>query len=84
MRGDVVVMATGRAPRSDGLGLEEVGVSLGIQPDEAATVEIVRRHVEQGYRRIKLKVKPGWDTWLPDQARPGWCSRSSGSVPPTV
>ncbi|MBB5236058.1 o-succinylbenzoate synthase [Deinococcus budaensis] len=39
----------------------EVGVSLGIQPDEAATVEIVRRHVEQGYRRIKLKIKPGWD-----------------------
>lgn len=39
----------------------EVGVSLGIQPDEAATVDIVRRHVEQGYRRIKLKIKPGWD-----------------------
>ncbi|KEF33862.1 O-succinylbenzoate synthase [Deinococcus sp. RL] len=39
----------------------EVGVSLGIQPDEAATVELVRQHVEQGYRRIKLKVKPGWD-----------------------
>lgn len=39
----------------------EVGVSLGIQPDEAATVDMVRRHVEQGYRRIKLKIKPGWD-----------------------
>ncbi|MFC4639866.1 o-succinylbenzoate synthase [Deinococcus hohokamensis] len=39
----------------------EVGVSLGIQADEAATVETVRRHVEQGYRRIKLKIKPGWD-----------------------
>ena len=39
----------------------EGGVSLGIQPDEAATVEIVRRHVEEGYRRIKLKIKPGWD-----------------------
>ncbi|PIG96094.1 o-succinylbenzoate synthase [Deinococcus sp. UR1] len=39
----------------------EVGVSLGIQPDEAATVDVVRRHVEQGYRRIKLKIKPGWD-----------------------
>ncbi|WP_339093869.1 o-succinylbenzoate synthase [Deinococcus sp. VB142] len=39
----------------------EVGVSLGIQPDEQATVDIVRRHVEQGYRRIKLKIKPGWD-----------------------
>ncbi|AIZ44229.1 O-succinylbenzoate synthase [Deinococcus radiopugnans] len=39
----------------------EVGVSLGIQADEAATVDAVRRHVEQGYRRIKLKIKPGWD-----------------------
>ena len=39
----------------------EVGVSLGIQADEAATVDAVRRHVDQGYRRIKLKIKPGWD-----------------------
>lgn len=39
----------------------EVGVSLGIQSDEQATVDIVRKHVEQGYRRIKLKIKPGWD-----------------------
>lgn len=39
----------------------EVGVSLGIQANEAATVDLVARHVEQGYRRIKLKVKPGWD-----------------------
>lgn len=39
----------------------EVGVSLGIQKDEAATVDIVGKHVEQGYRRIKLKIKPGWD-----------------------
>lgn len=39
----------------------EVGVSLGIQPGEQATVDLVRQHVEQGYRRIKLKIKPGWD-----------------------
>ncbi len=39
----------------------EVGVSLGIQADEQATVEVVRKHVEQGYRRIKLKIKPNWD-----------------------
>lgn len=37
------------------------GVSLGIQPSIDATVEIVARHVELGYRRIKLKIKPGWD-----------------------
>ncbi|WP_425145548.1 o-succinylbenzoate synthase [Deinococcus sp.] len=39
----------------------EVGVSLGIQPSEAATVDMVARHLEGGYRRIKLKIKPGWD-----------------------
>ena len=39
----------------------EVGVSLGIQASEAATVEAVKQHVAQGYRRIKLKIKPGWD-----------------------
>ena len=38
-----------------------VGVSLGIQADAAATVDAVTRHAEQGYRRIKLKIKPGWD-----------------------
>lgn len=38
-----------------------VGVSLGIQPSVEATVEAVARHVAQGYRRIKLKIRPGWD-----------------------
>lgn len=38
-----------------------VGVSLGIQKSLEATVEQVGRHLEQGYRRIKLKIKPGWD-----------------------
>ena len=38
-----------------------VGVSLGIQPSVEATVESAVRHAEQGYRRIKLKIQPGWD-----------------------
>ncbi|WP_027482187.1 o-succinylbenzoate synthase [Deinococcus pimensis] len=38
-----------------------VGVSLGIQESVDATVDLVARHVEQGYARIKLKIKPGWD-----------------------
>src|ERR1700690_1547739 len=39
----------------------EVGVSLGISPTPRETVENVRVHVAQGYRRIKLKIEPGSD-----------------------
>lgn len=39
----------------------EVGVSLGIAPTPEALVENVRKHVDQGYRRIKLKIEPGAD-----------------------
>jgi O-succinylbenzoate synthase len=39
----------------------EVGVSLGISPTPKETVENVRKHVEQGYKRIKLKIEPGAD-----------------------
>ncbi len=38
-----------------------VGVSLGIQKSFEATRELVQQHLEQGYQRIKLKIKPGWD-----------------------
>lgn len=38
-----------------------VGVSLGIQSSIDATVESAVLHAEQGYRRIKLKIEPGWD-----------------------
>lgn len=37
-----------------------VGASLGMNP-VGETVESVRRHVEQGYKRVKLKIEPGWD-----------------------
>lgn len=38
-----------------------VGVSLGIQPSLDETREQVHKHLDQGYQRIKLKIKPGWD-----------------------
>ncbi len=41
----------------------DVGVSLGIGP-VAGTLDRVAAHLEQGYRRIKLKVKPGHDIAL--------------------
>jgi o-succinylbenzoate synthase len=40
-----------------------VGASLGMQ-SLGETVDSVASHVEQGYKRIKLKVAPGWDIEL--------------------
>jgi o-succinylbenzoate synthase len=39
----------------------EVGVSVGIQPSVPTLVRRVGRYLEDGYRRVKLKVRPGWD-----------------------
>jgi O-succinylbenzoate synthase len=39
----------------------EVGVSVGIQPSLQALVETVAGYLEQGYARIKIKIKPGRD-----------------------
>lgn len=37
------------------------GVSVGIQPSIPALLEVVGGYLEEGYARIKLKIKPGWD-----------------------
>ena len=54
-------------PLRDALGGQgdavEVGVSLGIAPLDV-TLHRVADHLAQGYRRIKLKVKPGHDLGL--------------------
>jgi O-succinylbenzoate synthase len=39
----------------------EVGVSIGIQPSLAGLLERVGQFVEKGYRRIKMKIEPGWE-----------------------
>lgn len=39
----------------------ECGVSVGIPSDIGALLDEVRMYVEAGYRRIKLKIEPGWD-----------------------
>ncbi|MEU5434986.1 o-succinylbenzoate synthase [Streptomyces sp. NPDC020719] len=38
------------------------GVSLGMDRDLGRLCETVQRHVDQGYRRVKLKIGPGADT----------------------
>jgi O-succinylbenzoate synthase len=39
----------------------EAGVSLGIESSVGELLEQVGRFVAEGYRRIKLKIAPGWD-----------------------
>src|SRR5690606_26265602 len=38
-----------------------VGASIGIQKSVEETVETAKRHADEGYRRLKFKIKPGWD-----------------------
>jgi len=39
----------------------DAGVSVGIHKTLPELLETVGDYLEQGYRRIKLKIKPGWD-----------------------
>ncbi|WCK52355.1 o-succinylbenzoate synthase [Aneurinibacillus sp. Ricciae_BoGa-3] len=39
----------------------EVGVSIGIQQTTSDLLKIIENFVSQEYRRIKVKIKPGWD-----------------------
>jgi O-succinylbenzoate synthase len=39
----------------------KVGVSVGIQPTTDKLLEVVEDYLAQGYRRVKLKIKPGRD-----------------------
>jgi O-succinylbenzoate synthase len=37
------------------------GVSVGIMPSVDRLLETVGAYLEEGYRRVKLKIQPGWD-----------------------
>ncbi|RAZ67181.1 o-succinylbenzoate synthase [Planococcus maitriensis] len=39
----------------------EVGISIGINENMQELIETVRGFVEEGYKRIKVKIKPGFD-----------------------
>jgi o-succinylbenzoate synthase len=39
----------------------DCGVSVGIATDVDVLLDEVGRYIDQGYLRIKLKIKPGWD-----------------------
>lgn len=39
----------------------ETGVSIGIQPSADALLKVIENYLAEGYRRIKIKIKPGKD-----------------------
>ena len=48
------------------------GVSIGIQPSPEALFDKIEQALAEGYQRIKLKCKPGWDTKIFEQVRTRW------------
>ncbi len=47
----------------------DCGVSIGIQPSIEALLKKIDTEVKAGYRRIKIKIKPGWDVDVITQVR---------------
>ena len=39
----------------------EVGISIGIQTTTEKLLEVVSNYIQEGYKRIKVKIKPGYD-----------------------
>ena len=42
----------------------EVGISVGLQPTDDALFRLIEDYVAQGYKRVKVKIKPGRDIEL--------------------
>ena len=50
----------------------DCGVSVGIPSSIDALLEEVASYVDAGYRRIKLKIEPGWDVEAVRAVREAW------------
>jgi O-succinylbenzoate synthase len=48
------------------------GVSIGIQDSHEQLMEEIATELAAGYRRIKIKVKPGWDLNVLEKIRSRW------------
>jgi O-succinylbenzoate synthase len=48
------------------------GVSVGIAPSIPALIEEVSGYIKDGYKRIKLKIEPGWDLEAVAEVRRNW------------
>jgi len=45
------------------------GVSIGIQDTPEILLDKIRKEVNAGYQRIKIKIKPGWDLKIIERVR---------------
>jgi len=50
----------------------QCGVSIGIQDSIDQLLEKIQTELAAGYRRIKVKVKPGWDVNVLERIRARW------------
>ena len=50
----------------------EVGVSVPIHTDLPALLKTVEGYLNNGYKRVKLKIKPGWDVQPTRAVRERW------------
>lgn len=47
----------------------DVGISLGIEPTIKEQLEKIENYVQEGYKRIKIKIKPGYDVEMLKEVR---------------
>ncbi len=47
----------------------DVGISLGIEPSVESLIAKITHYVEAGYKRIKVKIKPGFDVEVLKEVR---------------
>ena len=47
----------------------DCGVSIGIQPTVEGLLSKIQTELNAGYRRIKIKIKPGWDIQVVHEVR---------------
>jgi len=47
----------------------DVGVAIGIQPSIEKLIDLIKIYVDEGYKRVKIKIKPGYDIQVIDRIR---------------
>ncbi|HIE22912.1 MAG TPA: o-succinylbenzoate synthase [Candidatus Korarchaeota archaeon] len=45
------------------------GISIGIKRDVGELLKTIGKRLDEGYKRIKLKIKPGWDVKVLEEVR---------------